>query len=67
MVLTREAVENLMYMASYLGVTDNVRSCALTDGTRYMRIRTLTGWYTAHTVVEAVRLLLECHNERSLT
>lgn len=64
MKLTCEQVVNLMNLAGYLEVTDNVRSCALTDGTRYLRIRTLTGWYTAHNIVTAVRLLLECHAER---
>lgn len=64
MKLTCEQVLNLMYLAGYLEVTDYVRSCETSEGIPYMRIRTLTGWYTARNVVTAVKLLLECHVER---
>ena len=67
MALTEEQVVNIQHLAGYLEVTDNVRSCALTDGTRYMRIQTLTGWYTAHNIVQAVQLVLECRVERFTT
>ena len=63
-MLTDSQVVNLRYLAEYLEVSDAVRFGIPTGGYRYMRIRTLTGWYMARSVVQALRLLLECHSER---